>query len=115
MLYAYLSLDADLRTVRGIIFYEHAETAGLGAEIANPVWTASWPGKRLYDDSGAVSLTVIKGIVDPAAANADFEVDGLSGATITSNGVSKLVRYWFGDGGFEPYLQRLAEENTANG
>jgi Na+-transporting NADH:ubiquinone oxidoreductase subunit C len=114
-LYAYLSLDADLETVRGITFYEHGETAGLGAEVENPSWTALWPGKRLYDDGGDVGLSVVKGTVDPGGANASYEVDGLSGATMTSTGVTNLVRYWFGSDGFGPYLEQLAAEGTVSG
>jgi Na+-transporting NADH:ubiquinone oxidoreductase subunit C len=114
-LYAYLSLDADLHTVRGITFYEHGETAGLGGEVENPKWTALWPGKQIYDDSGSVELSVVKGTVDPAAQNARFAVDGLSGATFTSKGVTNLVHYWFGDTGFGPYLDRLAEGGATSG
>ena len=114
-LYAYVSLDADLSTVRGIVFYEHGETAGLGAQVEDPDWTASWPGKQVYDEAGDVELTVIKGRVDPAAINAQYEVDGLSGATITSKGVSKLVEYWFGGSGFEPYLEQLEQGGHAGG
>ena len=55
---------------------------------------------------------MVKGVVDPASSNADFEVDGLSGATMTSNGVSRLVHYWFGDGGFGPFLQKLPKEGA---
>lgn len=114
-LWAYLSLDADLETVRGITFYEHGETAGLGAEVVNPQWTAKWPGKRMYGDDGSVQLQVIKGVVDPASPNADHEVDGLSGATMTSNGVTRLVQYWFGEGGFAPFLAKLPTEEGAGG
>lgn len=111
-LYAYISLDADLATVRGITFYEHGETAGLGAEVENPDWTALWPGKKVYDDSGDVELHLVKGGADPAAVH---EVDGLSGATITSNGVTDLVKYWFGEAGFEPYLEQLAQQGATSG
>jgi Na+-transporting NADH:ubiquinone oxidoreductase subunit C len=114
-LYAYLSVDSDLETVRGITFYEHGETAGLGAEVENPEWTALWPGKLLFDDSGEVRLGVIKGRVNPATENAVHEVDGLSGATLTSKGVTNLVRYWFGENGFGPYLQQLAEGGATSG
>jgi Na+-transporting NADH:ubiquinone oxidoreductase subunit C len=114
-LYAYLSLDADLETVRGIAFYEHGETAGLGAEVENPAWTAKWPDKRMFGDDGSVRLAVVKGVVDPASPNADYEVDGLSGATMTSSGVTRLVQYWFGGGGFGPFLAKLPTEEGAGG
>ena len=114
-LYAYLSLDADLVTVRGITFYEHGETAGLGAEVENPDWVALWPGKMLFDESGDVELRVIKGHVNPAAESAAYQVDGLSGATLTSKGVTNLVHYWFGAAGFGPYLEQLAEGGATGG
>lgn len=114
-LYAYLSLDADLETVRGISFYEHGETAGLGAEVENPQWTAKWPDKKMYGDDGSVRLAVVKGVVDPATSGADYQVDGLSGATMTSNGISRLLQYWFGDDGFGPFLARLPTEEGAGG
>lgn len=94
ILYGYLALAADAKTVRGITFYKHGETPGLGGEVENPAWTGQWPGKSILDAQGRlVSITVKKGKVDPAvpAEKAHF-VDGLSGATITSNGVSKFVK-----------------------
>ena len=110
-----MSIDSDLETVRGIAFYEHGETAGLGAEVENPAWVAKWPGKKVFDDQGAIELQVVKGNVDPAASGAEYEVDGLSGATMTSNGVSKLIQYWFGDSGFGPYLAKLRQEGGSSG
>jgi Na+-transporting NADH:ubiquinone oxidoreductase subunit C len=112
MMRAFVALDGDLTTVRGITFFEHGETAGLGGEITNPRWLGKWPGRKIYDDDGAVRLEVIKG---PAARDAEYEVDGLSGATMTSDGVTRLVHYWFGDGGFKPYLERLRNEGGNRG
>jgi len=114
-LYAYLSLDADLETVHGITFYEHGETAGLGAEVENPDWTAKWPDKKVYGDDGNVRLTLVKGTVDPTSPSAEYQVDALSGATMTSNGVTRLVRYWLGKDGFGPFLERLRQEEKARG
>jgi Na+-transporting NADH:ubiquinone oxidoreductase subunit C len=109
-MYGFLALEDDLTTVRGLTFYEHGETAGLGGEINNPRWRALWPGKRIYDDSGDLKISVVKGIVDPSETDAVYRVDGLSGATITADGVTHLLRYWLGDGGFRPYLSRLRKE-----
>ncbi|HIJ65337.1 MAG TPA: NADH:ubiquinone reductase (Na(+)-transporting) subunit C, partial [Candidatus Hydrogenedentes bacterium] len=107
-LYGFLALDAATLEVRGITFYEHGETPGLGGEIENPTWQALWNGRRAFDEAGNVILRVVKG-----KANAPNEVDGLSGATMTSRGVSNLVRFWLGDGGFGPYLRRFrAGERT---
>ena len=104
-LYGFLALDSDTRTVRGITFYEHKETPGLGGEVDNRAWKALWPGKQVFDDQWNVDFRIIKGQVNPSAAHASHEVDGLSGATITSRGVSNSVQYWLGADGFGKYLE----------
>ena len=106
-LYGFLAVGSDGLTVEGITFYEHGETPGLGGEIENKQWQALWSGKRLLDDAGDIQIKVVKGIVDADSANAEYEIDGLSGATITSNGVTNLVRYWVGSDAFGPYLGKL--------
>ena len=105
-LYGFLALEADANTVAGLGFYEHKETPGLGGEVDNPRWKALWPGKQVYRD-GAVALRLLKGAVDPASAQAAWQVDGLSGATLTSRGVTHLIAYWLGDQGFAPFLTNL--------
>jgi len=107
-LYGFIALESDGNTVAGLGFYEHGETPGLGGEVDNPRWKNLWKGKQVYRQ-GDVAINVKKGTVDPQASSADWEVDGLSGATLTSRGVSNLVQYWLGDRGFESYLQNLRE------
>lgn len=108
-LYGFLALDADLRSVRGITFYEHAETPGLGAEIDAPRWRALWKGRQVFDADWEPQLEVIKGDAGPPEES-PYEVDGLAGATITGRGVSNTVRFWLGPNGFGPYLRRYREE-----
>lgn len=103
-LYGYISLDADLNTVKGIEYYDHKETPGLGGEVDNPVWKSDWNGKKIYDTSGKVILYVTKG-----PSSEDYEIDGISGATLTSNGVTNMIRYWLGENGYGPVLQKLRE------
>ncbi len=103
-LYGFLAVDKDGTTVRGITYYQHAETPGLGGEVDNLGWKAKWPGRKIYDDAGAVELKVIKGQAGPPSAD-PYQVDGLSGATITSRGVTNMVDFWLGDNGFAPYLE----------
>ncbi len=103
----YLAIKSDLQTVQGLTFYEHKETPGLGGEVDNPRWKAQWVGRKLYDDRGAPAAMVYKG---PAPSDDPHAVDGLSGATITSRGVTSLVRYWTSDDGYGPFLDQLKQE-----
>ena len=105
-LYGFLALEADANTVVGLVFYEHAETPGLGGEVDNPVWKAKWVGKEVYDE-GDVAISIIKGSVDPSSSNAVHQVDGLSGATLTSRGVHNLLHFWLGDNGYKPFMTNL--------
>jgi Na+-transporting NADH:ubiquinone oxidoreductase subunit C len=107
-LYGFLALEADGNTVSGITFYEHFETAGLGGEVDNPAWKAKWPGKQIYANNGGVAMRVIKGAVDPNSAEAIHQVDGLSGATLTSKGVENIIAYWLGDDGYGPMLGSIS-------
>jgi Na+-transporting NADH:ubiquinone oxidoreductase subunit C len=95
ILFGFLALEADGQHVRGLTFYKHGETPGLGGECENPEWTAKWVGKSITDDAGKlVSVTVKKGHVDPTIAREkEHMVDGLSGATITSNGITTFLQH----------------------
>ncbi len=106
-LYGFLAVDAkDANTIKGITFYQHGETPGLGGEVDNPKWKGLWPGRKIYGDKGEPQIAVVKGQAGPAETD-KYRVDGLSGATITSNGVTNLVRFWFGPEGFGPYIQHF--------
>ncbi len=102
-LYGYIALAPDARTIVGITFYSHKETPGLGGEVDNPRWKARWPGRLAFDDRGKPVIAVKKGLAGSVEKD-PYNVDGLSGATITSRGVTSLVRFWLGDNGFGPYL-----------
>ena len=108
-LYGFLALDADTTTVRGITYYQHKETPGLGGEVDNPTWKDKWPGRKAFDDEGEVRLAVMKGQARSVAED-PHRVDGLAGATITSNGVTNMLDFWLGENGFEPYLNRIRGE-----
>ncbi|MBL4827502.1 MAG: Na(+)-translocating NADH-quinone reductase subunit C [Spongiibacteraceae bacterium] len=105
-LYGFVALESDVNTIVGLGFYEHGETPGLGGEVDNPNWKKKWIGKKVYRD-GEVAIKLIKGTVDPRSNSADFQVDGLAGATLTSRGVSNLVQFWLGKMGFQPFLNNL--------
>ncbi|MFA0811989.1 Na(+)-translocating NADH-quinone reductase subunit C [Microbulbifer epialgicus] len=106
-LYGFLALESNLDTVAGLGFYEHKETPGLGGEVDNPNWKAQWIGKKVFDTDGNVDINVIKGQVNPDSPDAIHEVDGLSGATLTSKGVDNLVNFWLGNQGYGPFLKNL--------
>ncbi|MDA1013693.1 MAG: Na(+)-translocating NADH-quinone reductase subunit C [Planctomycetota bacterium] len=104
-LWGFISIDEsslgkgpEAVTIRGLSYYDHKETPGLGGEVDNPSWKAKWPGKRVYGADGAVKIEVAK------AAHGDAQVDSLSGATITSQGVTNMMRFWLGEQGFQSLL-----------
>ena len=100
LMYGFLAVDNDGQTIRELIYYQHKETPGLGAEILNPAWQAKWDGKKLYKD-GKVAISVDKNVGN----NDPYAVDALSGATLTSNGVENTLRYWASENGYGNYLK----------
>jgi len=107
-MYWFIALDAaDLDTILSFSFYEHGETPGLGGEVDAEDWKASWIDKKAFDEGGKVAIKVVKGKADKGALD---QVDGLSGATLTANGVEKLVKFWLDDEGYGPLLEQLAAE-----
>ena len=114
-LYGFLALDgSDLNTIRSITYYEHKETPGLGGEVDNPIWKARWDGRLVFDGELSPKIAVIKG---PAGSPAEhpYRVDGLSGATITSRGVTDMIHFWLAENGFGPYLARLRKTEGVTG
>jgi Na+-transporting NADH:ubiquinone oxidoreductase subunit C len=107
MLYGFLALEGDGNTVKGITFYEDGETPGLGGEINNPRWQARWVGREVFDDTGRVRLEVVRGAGAADSPEGRFEVDALSGATLTSRGVNNLIQFWMGEDGYGPFLDRV--------
>jgi Na+-transporting NADH:ubiquinone oxidoreductase subunit C len=104
-IHAMLALEADLTTVAALSIIEQAETPGLGSRIEDPAWLALWPGKEIADDTGDIVISVVRG-----QATGPYEVDGITGATRTTNGISAMLRYWLGDHGFGPFLDRLEQK-----
>ncbi len=108
-LYGFIALDADMETIRGITFYEHKETPGLGGKVDDVKWKEKWVGKLAFDDGGNVQIKVARGTVDPNRPEAKHQVDGIAGATLTAVGVSNLVQYWLGENAFGPFLEKQRE------
>lgn len=101
-IWGYLSFKGDLNTIAGANFDHASETPGLGAEIADPPFEQQFIGKRIFDDDGDFrSVRVVRG---GAPADDPHAVDGISGGTITSNGVTAMLR----DGlqVYKPYFEK---------
>jgi len=106
MMYAFVAVETDGNTVSGITYYEQGETPGLGGEVENPTWRAQFVGKKLFDDNHKPAIKVVKG---GAPQGSEHGVDGLSGATLTSNGVQHTFDFWLGDKGFGPFLAKVRD------
>ena len=107
-LYGFLALDPDMNTIRGITYYEQGETAGLGGEVENPRWKAKWPGRKIFDEQGRIKIAVKKGAAGTPEQD-PYQVDGISGATITSRGVTNMLHFWLSDEAFGPYIEKQRE------
>ena len=104
MMYAFVAVDTDGNTVKGITYYQQGETPGLGGEVENPKWRDQFIGKKLFDDNNKPAIKVIKG---GAPQGSEHGVDALSGATLTSNGVQHTFDFWLGDMGYGPFLAKV--------
>ena len=111
-MYAFIAIQADGNTVDALTFYEHGETPGLGGEITNPRWRSIWVGKTLFDEQGNPAIDVIKGQSPKGDAH---KIDGLSGATLTGNGVEHIFTFWLGNDGFGPFLKKVQAGGLNNG
>ena len=89
----YIAINADKSTVFGTYFNHESETAGLGAEIKdNRAWQNQFQGKKLFaQDPNKIALAVSKKVEDPST-----QVDGITGATLTSNGVTEMLQTCLG-------------------
>ncbi len=109
-LYGYIALDVGINKgpeaikVVGLTYYKHGETPGLGGEVENQIWKDKWPEKQVFSSDWSVELQVTKA----SNVSEEFKVDALSGATLTSNGVTNMLRFWLGEKGFGPYLRSIA-------
>ena len=92
MMHGYLAIKPDFQTIEGLVFYDQAETPGLGGEVKSERFKKQWPGKQIYGDDGEVRIQVVKN----ADTSDKYSIDALSGATITSNGVTNAMNYWLG-------------------
>lgn len=86
----YISINDDKNTIFGADFQHEGETAGLGALITEEYFQNRFCGKKITDESSdAILLSIVKA---GTAGNSNYNVDGITGATLTSNGVDEMVR-----------------------
>ena len=91
-MFGYFSIEADGATAKGITFYKHIETPGLGGEVDKPWFQNNFVGKRFIDENGnLVGIQTVKGQVDETSDEAYHLVDGISGATMTSRGLNQFL------------------------
>jgi Na+-transporting NADH:ubiquinone oxidoreductase subunit C len=99
---AMLALGPDMDTIAGLAITDHEETPGLGARIEEPGWLRRFPGTELRDPEGDLRFHVARG-----PAGTEYEVDGITGATRTSNAVTRMIRFWVGPEGYGPFLDAV--------
>ncbi len=108
-IYGYFALESDAITVRGVTFYKHGETPGLGAEIEKDWFRDNYKGKKIWDvkRNRLAPIKAVKGKVENVVprAEAPFYVDGISGATMTSKGVTAMVDKWVNI--YEPFFKKI--------
>jgi len=108
----YLAVAPDGNTIKGLRFYAHGETPGLGDQMDKESWRAQVAGKKIYGEGDEPVIRVIKGLVQEGTAGNEHMFDGMAGATLTGNGITGLVQYWTGSHGFGPYLTNFREGKT---
>ncbi len=107
-IYGYLALESDGKTIKGITFYQHGETPGLGGEIEQRWFTDHFKGKTIFNESGElISITVAKGKIPAGLADEKLRhtVDGISGATLTGNGINVFLKKDLER--YKPYLLKI--------
>lgn len=101
-IYGYVALEADLTTIAALVIHRHGETPGVGDRILDDAWRATWRGKRAFGPDGEVVIRVARG----GDGQGQSRVDAITGATVTSEAVGRLVGDWLA--AYAPWLPRIA-------
>ncbi len=110
-LYGYLAVEKDASTIRGITFYKHGETPGLGGEIEKDWFQQNFKGKKIYSitDQKLTPIAVVKGKASEVYKDApellEYHVDGITAATLTCNGVTDMMDKWIKI--YDSYLSKI--------
>ena len=85
----FIALEPDRSTIKGISFYDHGETPGLGGEIEKDFFARRFVGKKIFEDGELVSVTIAKSKLQEPS---EYAVDGLSGASLTTEAINRFLR-----------------------
>lgn len=103
-IWGYFALQSDLKTVKGVVFSHKGETPGLGARIGDKSVQDRYIGKKIFNGGKLTPIFMVKG--EGHADLPDYEVDGLSGATLTANGLNEMVNRYLEQ--YKPFLEKGA-------
>ena len=104
-IWGYIGMSSDFQNVVGVVFDHKSETPGLGAEITTPRFRDQFKGKTIFSGGEFVSIDVVKGgVVNMEADLQKHSVDAISGGTITSQGVNKMIENVLGS--YLPYIEK---------
>ncbi len=105
-----IALKSDGNTIAGAAFDHRGETPGLGAEIKdNPAFSEQFQGKKIFEDGAYVSVDVVK----PGVPETEHNVDGISGATVTGDGVAEML--YRGIKYYQPFLEEIRQSSNTQG
>ena len=103
-IYAFVALQPDLETVAELVIFQHGETPGIGDRIEDESWLSRWPGRKVFGDDGEPRIAVVVGASGP------YEVDAITGATVTMKATGDFIRESFGSDGYGPFIARFRAE-----
>ncbi|WP_026966378.1 NADH:ubiquinone reductase (Na(+)-transporting) subunit C [Algoriphagus terrigena] len=112
-IWGYIALDTDMNTIGGITLAHAGETPGLGARITEGEVQSRYVGKKIFDESGElVAVQMMKGEGKDYSSD-EHKVDGMSGATITGNGVNNMLKAYLGH--YEAYIKAKSSSTAVAG
>ncbi|MFD2035589.1 NADH:ubiquinone reductase (Na(+)-transporting) subunit C [Belliella marina] len=111
-IWGYLALQTDLNTVEGVTFSHKGETPGLGARITENSVQARYQGKKIFDEGGDLQAVIMQKGEGKDYSGEEHKVDGLSGATITANGVNAMLRNYIGH--YQSYIEKKKSGNSTD-
>jgi len=94
-IWGYMAVKNDFETIEGAVFDHEGETPGLGAEIATPKFQAQFPGKKFIKNNEIRPPHLVKGGASNSAYEKEYDVDAISGGTITSKGTTAMIEKAF--------------------